>query len=181
MSTRARKESNIVAWEDKMGRIYKTIRIHPSGLQFLVTDGMTMLLTLFVLALAGYDGLMPRSWSCYALGVGIFLILYLFYRYVYITRMVFVLTEEQLKYEHGVFTTEQGYIELYRIVDYSEHRSFFQLLLGLKTITLYSGDRTTPSIDLIGIWNDMDLVDCIRERVEYNKRRRNIHEFTNTK
>lgn len=176
-----RKKSNTVAWQDKMGLTYKTIRIHPSGLQFLVTDGVTIVLTLFVLALAGYDGLMPRSWASYALGVGVFLILYLFYRYVYVTRMVFVITEEQLKYEHGVFTTERGFIELYRIVDYSEHRSFFQLLLGLKTITLYSGDRTTPSIDLIGIWNDMDLVDCIRERVEYNKRRRNIHEFTNTK
>lgn len=164
-----------------MGLLYKTIRIHPSGLQFLVSDGVTILLTLLVLALAGYDGLMPSGWSCYVLGVGIFLILYLFYRYVYVTRMVFVITEEQIKYEYGVFTTQRGFIELYRIVDYSEHRSFMQLLLGLKTVTLYSGDRTTPRIDLIGIENERDLVTCIRERVEYNKRRRNIHEFTNTK
>ena len=181
MSTRARKESNTVAWEDNMGLIYKTIRIHPSGLQFLVSDGVTIMLTLLFLALAGYDGLMPRSLSDYTIGIGIALILYLFYRYVYVTRMVFVITEEQLKYEYGVFTTQRGFIELYRIVDYSEHRSFFQMLLGLKTITLYSGDRTTPSIDLIGIENDKDLVTCIRKRVEYNKRRRNIHEFTNTK
>ena len=157
-----------------MELVYKTIRIHPSGLQFLVSDGVTIMLTLLVLALAGYDGLMPRSLSNYTIGIGIALILYLFYRYVYVTRMVFVITEEQLKYEYGVFTTQRGFIELYRIVDYSE-------LLGLKTITLYSGDRTTPSIDLMGIDNDKDLVTCIRERVEYNKRRRNIHEFTNTK
>lgn len=181
MSTRVRKGSITTAWEDKMGLLYKTIRLHPSGLQFLVSDGVTILFTLLVLALAGYDGQMPRGWSCYVLGVGIFLILYLFYRYVYVTRMVFVITEEQIKYEYGVFTTQRGFIELYRIVDYSEHRSFMQLLLGLKTVTLYSGDRTTPSIDLIGIENERDLVTCIRERVEYNKRRRNIHEFTNTK
>ena len=104
----------------------------------------------------------------------------MFYRYVYITRIVYVITEEQIRYEYGVFSCQRGFIELYRVVDYSEHRSFVQILLGLKTITLYSGDRTTPRIDLVGIKNDTDLIFHIRERVEYNKQRRNIHEFTNT-
>ncbi len=170
-----------MVWEDKMGLRYRTIRLHPSGLHFIVSDGMLVVVTLIVLAVAGCDGLLPKGCSGYFLGVGIILIVYLFYRYVYVTRTVYVITEEQLKYECGVFSTRRGFIELYRVVDYSEHRSFLEMLLGIKTVTLYSGDRTTPRMDLVGIRNDMDLVSDIRERVEYNKRRRNIHEFTNTK
>lgn len=163
-----------------MGLFYRSIRIHPSSLQFVVSEGVTLLVTLLVLAIAGYDGFLPRGWAGYALGIGIFLVFYLFYRYVYITRMVYVITEEQLKYEYGVFTCQRGFIELYRVVDYSEHRSLIQMLLGLKTVTLYSGDRTTSRLDLMGIKNDEDLISEIRARVEFNKRRRNIHEFTNT-
>lgn len=163
-----------------MSLLYRSIRIHPSGLQFIESEMLTIVVTLLVLAIAGYDGFLPRGWSGYALGIGFSLILYLFYRYVYITRMVYVITEEQIKYEYGVFSCRRGFIELYRVVDYCESRSFFQMLLGLKTISLYSGDRTTPRLDLIGIKNDKDLVSDIRARVEFNKRRRNIHEFTNT-
>jgi hypothetical protein len=31
----------------------------------------------------------------------------------------------------------------------------------------------------VGIRNQTDLIKVIRERVEYNKKKRNIHEFTN--
>ena len=72
------------------------------------------------------------------------------------------------------------YIELYRVIDYSEQRSFLQILLGIKTISIYSGDRTHPRLDLVGISNKVDLISTIRERVELNKKRHNIHEFTNT-
>lgn len=103
------------------------------------------------------------------------------YRYLYITRMVYVVTSEQLKYEYGIFSCQKDFVELYRVVDYSEQSSFFQLLLGVKTISIYSGDRTHSRLDLIGIDNNLDLISIIRERVEVNKKRHNIHEFTNTK
>ena len=54
-----------------------------------------------------------------------------------------------------------------------------QQLLGLKTVSIYSGDRTCPRLDIIGVPEDQNLIRTIRERVEYNKRMANIHEFTN--
>ena len=95
--------------------------------------------------------------------------------------MVYIISAEQLKYEFGIFSTTKDYIELYRVVDYSEQRSFLQILFGLKTVSVYSGDRTRPRLDIIGIPDKMNLINTIRERVEINKKRRNIHEFTNTK
>ena len=150
-------------------------------MQFAVDDGLTAIGIVVLVATAGYDGFTPKWMIPYIIGIAIVLILYLIYRYLYITRMVYVVTSEQLKYEYGIFSCQKDFVELYRVVDYSEQRSFLQLLLGVKTISIYSGDRTHPRLDLIGIDNNLDLISIIRERVEVNKKRHNIHEFTNTK
>lgn len=149
-------------------------------MQFYTEEGLTVVGVIALLALAGYDGLAPQWATPYIIGVAIVLILYLVYRYLYVTRTVYVITSEQLKYECGVFSCSRDFIELYRVVDYSEQRSFLQILLGIKTVSIYSGDRTHPRLDLVGIDNKLDLISTIRERVEINKKLHNIHEFTNT-
>lgn len=160
---------------------YPSIRIHPSAMQFYAENGFTVIGVLALVALAVYDGLTPRWMTPYIIGIAIITFLYLLYRYLYVTRMAYVITSEQLKYECGVFSCNRDFIELYRVIDYSEQRSFLQILLGIKTISIYSGDRTHPRLDLVGINNKVDLISTIRERVELNKKRRNIHEFTNTR
>ena len=52
-------------------------------------------------------------------------------------------------------------------------------MFGLKTISIYSGDRTNPRLDMIGVLKSTDIISELRIRVEANKARRNIHEFTN--
>ena len=94
-------------------------------------------------------------------------------------RISYIITEEQLQYEYGILSLQRDFIELYRVVDYSEQRSFLQMLFGLKTVSIYSGDKTCPRLDIIGVLGDSDLITMIRERVEYNKKKHNIHEFTN--
>jgi uncharacterized membrane protein YdbT with pleckstrin-like domain len=82
-------------------------------------------------------------------------------------------------FEYGVFQRKVDYLELYRIVDFNEHQTFIQQLCGLKTVSIYSGARTTPRLDIIGVKNGCEYVSLIRERVEYNKRRKGIYEITN--
>ena len=113
------------------------------------------------------------------LGLGLLLALKVCYSLVFLRKMVYTITGEQLVYEHGVFTRNRDYIELYRVVDFDERRSFLQLLLGLKTIVVHSGDRTLPKLRIIGIREAADVVGCLRERVSYNRKRMNIHEFAN--
>ena len=164
-----------------MNTAYPSIRLHPSGRQFVVQEGFTTVCVCLLFIAVGYEGLMPESVVPYMLGLVLLTVLFLVYRYLYITRMVYIISAEQLKYEFGIFSTTKDYIELYRVVDYGEQRSFLQILLGLKTVSVYSGDRTRPRLDIIGIPDKMNLINTIRERVEINKTRRNIHEFTNTK
>lgn len=96
-----------------------------------------------------------------------------------VTRIRYILSPEQLVYRHGVLHTQTEYVELYRVVDYQESQSVLERIMGIKRITVISGDRTTPRLTLIGIPQDSPLVQQIRTRVEVNKRTKGIHEITN--
>ena len=54
-----------------------------------------------------------------------------------------------------------------------------QQLFGLKTVTIYSGDRNNVKLDMIGIKASNDIVSEIRCRVEFNKKNKGIYEITN--
>lgn len=155
------------------------ITVRPSVMQFVVSEATAILVTVVAFALVcSYQ--IPAHFIVLTIVVIGVLLLYLLYRCLYITRIVYVITDEQIQYRVGIFNTISGYIELYRVVDYGEQRSFLQILFGLKTVSIYSGDRTTPRLDMIGVPFKDGLIPILRRRVEANKRKRNIHEFTNT-
>lgn len=160
----------------------KTIEIHPHSGQFICNEFPVLLSALIILAIAGYDGLFPefaRQITLLGLSIDTLILLYLLCRYWHMRSMTYIINSEQFTFQHGIIATQKDFIELYRIVDYSEQRTFLQTLAGLKTISIYSGDKTHPRLDIKGIRNDHDLIAEIRRRVELNKQRRNIHEFTN--
>lgn len=155
---------------------YGTLVIHPRAMQFAINDLPLILLCLTGYVCAGMEG-MP--YTGLLAGASTACLLLLLYRFFYLRRMEFRIHAEQLIYEHGVFARSCEYIELYRIVDFRESRSFLQLLFGLKTVCVYSGDHTTPQLNIIGVDVKSRLVDIIRERVETNKQRKGIYEITN--
>lgn len=104
---------------------------------------------------------------------------YLIWQAIELWRIEYVITGEQLIYNHGVLFHSADYMELYRIVDYQESRTPVQQLTGLKNILLLSGDRTLPRLRMVGIRGSSRILDEIRIRVEYNKKRRGIYEITN--
>ena len=107
------------------------------------------------------------------------IIIFLLYRMLYISRIQYIVTDEQIMYLHGILSHQTDYMELYRVVDYQQSRTFMQQLTRLKTITIMSGDRNLPVLNIIGVREDEDLVQEIRRRVEYNKKLKSIYEITN--
>lgn len=158
------------------GYAYRDVCLRPSLRQLLIDEGISILGSLALLVAGGLDAVPYRS---VLLGLGLLLALKVCYSLVFLRKMVYTITGEQLVYEHGVFTRSRDYIELYRVVDFDEKRNFLQLLLGLKTVVVHSGDRTMPKLRIIGIREDAQVVECLRERVSYNRKRMNIHEFAN--
>lgn len=105
--------------------------------------------------------------------------LHLLYRLLYLRMMKFTVTDQQIIYHHGVFNRKLEFIELYRVIDFHEDVSFIQNIFDIKTVTVHSGDRTTPRLKIPGISLGYPLVQTLRERVEHNKRRNGIYEITN--
>ena len=158
------------------GKAYEDVSLRPSWRQLLIDELVSILGALALIVIGGLDGVPAHA---LLLCLGLALVVKVCYRLVYLRQMVYTITGEQLVYEHGVFSRSRDYIELYRVVDFDEKRSFLQLLLGLKTIVVHSGDRTLPKLRIIGIREAADVVGCLRERVSYNRKRMNIHEFAN--
>ena len=107
------------------------------------------------------------------------LLIYLLFQYLYMSRMEYIITDDQIIFNHGVLSHNTDYMEMYRVIDYQQHRSLLQQISGLKTVTIYSGDRNTPKMDIIGINLCVDVVGEIRKRVEYNKQLKHVYEISN--
>ena len=105
--------------------------------------------------------------------------LYLAYKMSELLSIKYIITKEQILYVHGAFNCTTDYVELYRVFDYQQRMSFLQRLMGLKTVIIMASDRNTPMLNIIGVKRNYDVVKIIRQRVEYNKRVKQIYEIGN--
>ena len=155
---------------------YREITLQPSMVQFIIDE-----LPLLTLCIAGwaYGGMDDVPLGTVATLFAVLLSLHLAYRLVYLKRIRYRVGSERLVFNHGVFLRSVGYIEHYRVVDFQERQSLMQQIFGLKNVTVFSTDRTTPQLEMTGLPKRIDIVDIIRERVEYNRKTKGIHEITN--
>ena len=153
-----------------------TLQLRPRTLQFFIDNLPLLTLDLCGYAWTGMDGMLFMR---LLLWLSVAMSLVLAYRFIYLKRMIYRITDEQLIYEHGVITRSSDYVELYRVVDFAERSNLMQQHCGLKTVSVHSGDRNTHRLDIIGMDMNNDLVSVIRRRVELNKRRKGIYEITN--
>lgn len=155
---------------------FGTMAFRPRARQYLANDLVITVVCLAGFAVAGIDGVFMGNVLLWAsLSVAACLV----YRFLYLRSMKFVITDEQFIYEHGVFRRTRDFLELYRIVDFREESSFSQQIFGLKTIQIYSGDRSTPRLDMVGMDASENLIPFIRERVGASRKRNGIYEITN--
>lgn len=159
------------------GRVmYGTISLHPHWSQFFIDQSLTIIVCIvltwaYFFADFNYHQYLGYPW--------VVALVYLIYQAIYLSRTEYLITGEQLILLHGVVSHSTDYIELYRVIDYQQHQSAIQQIVGLKNVTIYSGDRNNPKVDLIGMRATYDVVGVIRLRVEYNKRRKGVYEITN--
>ena len=159
-----------------MNESFQTYRLKPHWIQYVIDQLPWILIWVVVTLYAGDDALPYREYLGY---VSACMLCYLLWQALELCRIEYVITGEQLIYRHGVLFHSADYMELYRIVDYQESRTPVQQLTGLKNILLLSGDRSLPRLRMVGIRGSSRILDEIRARVEYNKKRRGIYEITN--
>jgi uncharacterized membrane protein YdbT with pleckstrin-like domain len=157
-------------------RRFNIITLRPHWGQYIISQGFMFLVSLVLFLVAGHDAI---TFKMPFLVLGTVTMLMTLYGCLYLSKIQYVISAEQLIIQQGVFHRTSDYIELYRIVDFSEQRDILEQFFGLKTISIYSGDRTNPKLDICGVQEKVDVVGIIRERVEYNKQIKGVYEITN--
>ncbi|EFB32197.1 hypothetical protein HMPREF0971_01476 [Segatella oris F0302] len=146
---------------------------------FAEQTGLLLLFLTTVVAmplLTSLEGLYPQMVvSLCSLLLAILLIA----RYITLTAVLWIINDNTLCRICGVFSRHTDYMELYRVVDYSESQTFWQKLWGVKTVSIISTDKTDRTMMMYGISARRDIVQEIRNRVENCKKQRRIYEITN--
>lgn len=84
------------------------------------------------------------------------------------------LTPSKLLVETGFLNKDEEEIRLYRITDVSLHRSFFERMFGLGTITLQSGDTTNPTQELKHVKNAKTVKEVVSQSIETSRRENGV-------
>ena len=146
---------------------------------FAEQTGLLLLFLTTVVAmplLTSLEGLYPQMVvSLCSLLLAILLIA----RYITLTAVLWIINDNTLCRICGVFSRHTDYMELYRVVDYSESQTFWLKLWGVKPVSIISTDKTDRTMVMYGISARRDIVQEIRNRVENCKKQRRIYEITN--
>ena len=161
---------------EQVVRRFNIITLRPHWAQYIISQGLMFLVSMVLFLVAGHESI---TFKAPFLILGSATTLMMLYGCLYLSKLRFIISSEQLIVQHGIFYRKSDYIELYRIVDFSENRDILEQLFGLKTVSIYSGDRINPKLDIYGVREKIDVVAIVRERVEYNKRKKGIYEITN--
>ena len=91
----------------------------------------------------------------------------------------YLLYENKLVIDVGLFSRTEDEIRLYRIMDITLKRSFRERIFGLGTIHCCSGDKTSPEFDIKHIKNPKTFKNMLSDMVEKERleRRVGIREF----
>lgn len=152
------------------------IELTPSLRMFWIENSGLMAVYLMMLLLSGYEN---HNVALCSMVIAFVITVIILYKFWYLSKLKWIVTDKQLIRECGVFTRDIQYIELYRVVDYCEKQSFMQMALGLKDIIVFSGDRTTPAERIIGVPASLDIIAQLKELVEQQKKEYHVYEITN--
>jgi uncharacterized membrane protein YdbT with pleckstrin-like domain len=98
------------------------------------------------------------------------------YRYIFIRRVIYLVTPQYIRITTGIFFKKIDTVELFRIKDYVIFEPFLLQLFQLMDLHLKTTDPENPLLWLRGI-PQSDIIDTIRERVLETRKHNQIVEI----
>ena len=104
-------------------RRFSIITLHPHWGQYIISQGMAFLISCALFLAAGHDSI---TYKMPFVVLGSIMTCIMLYGCLYIHKLSYIITSEQLIIQHGVLIRKSDYIELYRVVDFSENRGIVE-------------------------------------------------------
>ena len=101
------------------------------------------------------------------------------YYWVRSRAITYTLTTHRVEISHGIFSTLEQTIDLYRLDDFDLHRPFGMRLLGLSMLHLRSSDPDLPVAFVQGVPGLDAIADQLRESALRDRQRRRVTTFIN--
>ena len=83
-------------------------------------------------------------------------------------------TAEKFIVESGIFSTKEEEIRLYRILDLTLERSFWQRIFGLGTICCDTVDKSSPRLVIKNIKSPRNVKELVSEAVEKERMKKRV-------
>lgn len=86
----------------------------------------------------------------------------------------YMCTPEKFIVESGIFSTKEEEIRLYRILDLTLERSFWQRIFGLGTICCDTVDKSSPRLIIKNVKKSREVKELISEAVEKERMKKRV-------
>lgn len=83
-------------------------------------------------------------------------------------------TDEKLIIKTGILNLNEEEVRLYRIMDVTLKRTFFQRLWGTGTIHVNSADKSTPEFDIVSIKNPEVVKNMLSDMIEEERKKKRV-------
>ena len=86
----------------------------------------------------------------------------------------YMILEDKILINTGLFSTKQEEIKLYRIMDVTLKRSLLQRIFGVGTIHCCSADKTTPEFDIVDVKDSFKVKEMISKMSEDERNKKRV-------
>jgi membrane protein YdbS with pleckstrin-like domain len=88
--------------------------------------------------------------------------------------MVYRVTQTNIESEHGFFSKTIDVLELWRCRDVQYRQSFFDRIIRIAHIDIFTTDVTSPNVCIVGLPASRELFENIRDAIEIQRQSRNV-------
>lgn len=81
----------------------------------------------------------------------------------------YILTEKKIIIQRGLLRSTENEILMYRVTDMEMTRTLFQKMFGIGTLTVYSHDKTNPTLEVKNIKHVREFKDTLSDAVEKDR------------
>jgi len=100
----------------------------------------------------------------------------LLFRLAALKSICYEVTNDRIEHSRGIFSRKIDNIDMFRVVDLSLHRSLFDCMVGVGTVTLITTDKTDPKFRFRKVRYAKDLYNVIKQAsLSADDRRSVIH------